>query len=374
MSGLKLALKIAGYVLFFTVTVLLLVMLACGSGGAEVYTGSVQTNVEMMERFDKSLTNQLSDAMEGVLSIEKVFWLCDDDKVAPLPDQAKFGVTGDPTSLGWLMEEAQDILEGQETTFHPNINIAPWTKVHYYLDETIFAVTWKQAFNGGIYCISEVKIKHPSQLRRFLSGGEYGSGVLQTTTQMSDIVNAVVASSGDYYAFRQQGVIVYDGVVQRVNSRYIQTCYIDDQGDMLFSYAGQLPDKRTAQEFVDANNIRFSLAFGPVLVDNGKYVHTYDYLIGEVLDEYARAAFCQKDKLHYLVVTLNTEGGYRCVDNLEGFGRVIESFGVQKAYTLDGGQTGAIVMNDKLINSVRGGSQRYISDIFYFATAVPNGQ
>jgi hypothetical protein len=31
-------------------------------------------------------------------------------------------------------------------------------------------------------------------------------------------------------------------------------------------------------------------------------------------------------------------------------------------------------MNDKLINSVRGGSQRYISDIFYFATAVPNGQ
>ena len=374
MSGLKLAIKIALGILSAAAAAVLLVMLACGSGGAKAYDGSAQVDVELMDRFDSSLTNQLSDAMEGVLSIEKVFWLCDDDKVAPQPDRTKFGVTDDPASLGWLMEEAQEILDGQETTFHPDISIAPWTKVHYYLDETIFAVTWKQAFNGGIYCISEVKIKHPSQLRRFLSGGEYGSGVLQTTTQMSDVVNAVVASSGDYYAFRQQGVIVYDGVVQRVNSRYVQTCYIDDKGDMLFSYPGQLPDKRTAQEFVDENNIRFSLAFGPVLVDNGKYVHTYEYLIGEVQDEYARAAFCQKDELHYLVVTLNTEGSHRCVDDLEGFGRVVESFGVQKAYTLDGGQTGAIAMNDNLMNSVRGGSQRYISDIFYFATAVPDGQ
>ena len=373
MKKLKYAIKIVVCTLLALATILMLAALACGSGGTQAYTGAAQVNVELMDRFDQSLTNQLSDAMEGVLSIEKVYWLSDDDKVAPKPNQDNYGSTTDPSTLGWLLEEAQAVLEGQATTFHTGVRLAPGSQVDYYLDETIFAVTWKQVINGGVYTISEVKIKHPSQLRRFFSGGGYGSGVLMTTTEMAQAVNAVVASAGDYYAFRQLGIIVYDGVVQRANSRYMHTCYIDENGDMLFSYMGQLPDKRSAQEFVDANNIRFSLAFGPVLVDEGKYVYTYDYIVGEVLENYARGAICQKDKLHYLVVTLNTEGENRHVDTLENFGRTIETFGVQKAYALDGGQTATIAMNNRLINSVVYGSQRGISDIFYFATALPSG-
>ena len=47
------------------------------------------------------------------------------------------------------------------------------------------------------------------------------------------------------------------------------------------------------------------------------------------------------------------------------------TFGCEKAYTLDGGQTAVIAMNDKLINQVSYGAQREISDIIYFATALP---
>ena len=47
--------------------------------------------------------------------------------------------------------------------------------------------------------------------------------------------------------------------------------------------------------------------------------------------------------------------------------------GVKHAYALDGGQTAALVMNDQLINRVDWGMQRKISDIIYFATAVPSG-
>ena len=43
------------------------------------------------------------------------------------------------------------------------------------------------------------------------------------------------------------------------------------------------------------------------------------------------------------------------------------------AYTLDGGQTATIAMNHEHINPVQYGSQRRISDIFYFATAIPDG-
>ena len=106
---------------------------------------------------------------------------------------------------------------------------------------------------------------------------------------------------------------------------------------------------------------------GVTQLDDVTYIYPYP------LENYARGAFCQKDKLHYLVVTLNTEGENRHVDTLENFGRTIETFGVQKAYALDGGQTATIAMNNRLINSVVYGSQRGISDIFYFATALPSG-
>ena len=41
--------------------------------------------------------------------------------------------------------------------------------------------------------------------------------------------------------------------------------------------------------------------------------------------------------------------------------------------SMDGGQTAAIVMGDQLINRPVYGQQRKISDIIYFATAMPEG-
>ena len=56
------------------------------------------------------------------------------------------------------------------------------------------------------------------------------------------------------------------------------------------------------------------------------------------------------------------------------FAENIAQFGCEKAYTMDGGQTGAIAMNGKLMNPVQFGEQRRISDIIYFATAIPDQQ
>ena len=47
---------------------------------------------------------------------------------------------------------------------------------------------------------------------------------------------------------------------------------------------------------------------------------------------------------------------------------------MREAYTLDGGQTAVITMNDRRINAVQFGYERMISDIIYFATAVPDGE
>ena len=346
------------------------------SGSAEGKAASAP-DIAIMDRFDMYMTNQISNALDGVVVIERVYWLSDDDKVAPEPNQSCFGTANSPAELGWLLEDAKKLLNGQDTLFTTDTVIAPGTQINYYLDDTILAITWKQAIDNCMYTISEVKLAHPSQFRRFLSGGAYGSELQLLSTQMASSVNAVVASSGDFYAHRRHGVIVYDGVVQRVHSKFLETCYIDDKGDMSFSYLGELPDVESAQAYVDENNIRFSIAFGPVLVENGvpRPRHEYsDYLLGSVDEDHSRIALCQRDELHYFVVIAGQDSNYNCyrMITLAEFQKHVVEFGCKMAYTLDGGQTAVIAMRGKPINRVMFDAQREISDIIYFATAIPS--
>ena len=107
--------------------------------------------------------------------------------------------------------------------------------------------------------------------------------------------------------------------------------------------------------------------------EDGKMEWNGEYLLGEVDDFFPRAALCQKDKLHYVLAVVNVEDNYKFMPTINRFAMQIDKLGCDKAYTLDGGQTAVIAMNDELINSVHFGYQREISDIIYFATAVPDG-
>lgn len=333
-------------------------------------------DLAIMDRYDMYMTNQISNALDGVLSIEKVYWLNDDDQTAPEPNQDNFHKSTDPAELQSFLDEAAQLLGIEDTLFTAETQIYSGSEITYYLDETIMTITWKELIDGTVYTLSEVKIAHPSQFRRFLADGVYGSDKQYTTTEMATTVNAVTASSGDFYKFRPYGIKVYNGQVMHVNS-VVDTCFITEDGDFLFSYRKEITDKETAQKFVDDNNVRFSLAFGPVLVDNYQCVPVPEnYTLGEVKDHYPRAAICKLGgELHYLMVAANQDPdrGFERVPTMEEFGKQLQSFGSEKAYALDGGQTAVIVTNDELINRPSYGYQRRISDIIYFATAVPDG-
>lgn len=331
-------------------------------------------SVTIMDVFDQAVQDALLQAEDAAVSVPKTFWLAEDAVKGPVPDPEKYGSADDPSTLQWLLDDAQTLLQGQDTLFSTDIELMPGSVATYYLDESIFAITWKQVFDNCVYTISEIKISHPSQFRRHLEGGVFDGPTLSLPTLMSRSVNAVVGSAGDHYLGRRAGIIVYEGEVKRVDlAQHVDVCYIDDQGDLIFSYAGDLLDMESAQKFVDENHISFSLSFGPILVDNGVRRHISHYMLGEVHDKYARAALCQRDDLHYLVVTANKESIYWNHLTIHQFADRIESFGCEKVYTLDGGNTGSIVMNGNLINRTTFGYERFQGDLLYFCTAIPDG-
>ena len=293
--------------------------------------------------------------------------------LAPEPDPACYGQASESASLDWLLDAAADLLEGQDTLFRTDTSIKTGSTINYYLDGSILAITWKQVINNRVYTLCEVKIADASQFRRYLAGGAYGSGVQALTTEMAQSVNAVAASSGDFYAYRRQGVIIYDGDVKRADGAEVDTCCIDENGDLIFLHAGEILDMASAEAFADTHKIRFSLAFGPILIENGVRCEPDAYPLGDIDENYARAALAQLGERHYLLATVNTEGIYLNHADIHELAGTLESLGCQQAYTLDGGQTAVIAMNGQTMNSVLFGYQRQVSDIIYFATAVGNG-
>ena len=326
----------------------------------------------LMDRYDMAMTNTVANALDGIFSIKKVYWLSDTDQVAPKPNPACYGETDDPSSLQWLLDEAAELLDGQTTYFSTETEILPGSKVTYYLDDTILAITWKESHNWMCYTVSEVKIAHPSQFRRFLAGGEYGSAIQLRTTEMAESVNAVVASAGDFYKYRRAGTIVYDGQLQRMVGLKLDTCFVDDGGNLILKKANELADETEVNRFITENNIRFSISFGPALIRDGEICTPNQYPIGEIDEDYSRAGIGQRGELHYIVTTVNHQY-YSNVPTIFEFARGAVRFGCDQFYTMDGGQTASIAMNNKLINAVDYGTQRRISDIIYFATAIPEG-
>ena len=372
LRALRIILCIISCLLSLCITSLLLCSMVMFSGSHTDSPAPGSSAGNAKERFEMNLTNLLSDALDGIHTIEKVYWLSDMDPVAPEPNQACFGETTDPNVMRQVIADAADLLEGQSLYFDPDRPLAPGSTVQYYLDDTIFTIVWKEIHHYCVYTFSETKIAHPSQFRRFLAGDAYGTSQQFLTTEMSASVNAVTAASGDFYGYRKIGTVVYRGEVCREDNA-LDLCMVDSQGNLNFLYAGQTPQGEDLQKYIEDNEIRFSISFGPVLIDNGVVKEYEDYPVGEIIYYFSRAALCQMDELHYLVATANKEKGYPIFPNLAEFAAVIAETGCPMAYTLDGGQTATITINDQLVNQVSYGSQRRISDIIYFATALPDG-
>ena len=248
------AIWLAGLISAVVTVFLLAGMLWANSGASSGM--QAQAKLALMDKYNMFIANTTSEALDGIVTIEKVYFLSDEDLVAPMPDPEKYGQTQNPGDMTAVIEKAARLLDGQELIFSPDITLAEGSKIKYYLDDTILAITWKEKVGRTVYTFSEVKIAHPSQFRRFLSGGDYGTRLLYTTTEMAQSVNAVTASSADYYSYRAFGNTVYNGVVRRSGDRLLDTCYVDENGDLNFTLMGEVVKTEDVEAYVKEHNIR----------------------------------------------------------------------------------------------------------------------
>lgn len=352
-----------------------------GSSVAATELASTQ-KANIASRLDAFALNTRSDMLSDLVYIKKVYRIPEEDRVAPAPDPMCFGSTYDPKDILQVITQARAsyLLEGQDVIFDANADFVQNTPMHWYCDESLLVICWKEMLEGRVCSCCEVKVADASQFRRKLCEDTYGSLTKAYATELAAQVNAVAAVNADLYIQRDLGVTVYDRQVFRFGewmytgayNQYnaVDNLFVDASGNFHFMHMGEQATKEGVQKYVDDNDILFSIAFGPLLVEDYDLKHIDWYPVGEINEEYSRAGIAQFDDLHYFYMTVSHSEQYTPRCNINEFAALMHSKGVKHAYALDGGQTGELVFDGEPYNHIDFGSERTVSDILYFASAL----
>ena len=302
---------------------------------------------------------------------------------APAPLPSAYRDTYTPSDALDIIEDARSSgLLGMEedVVFSTGADFLLNTPVRTYRDDTILVLCWKEYIDGRVCSCCEIKIADASQMRRKLSQDVYGSYIKAYATELAAESNAVVAMNADYYLPRDLGVTVYNRDLYRFNEwtylgKYrsyncIDTLLINSSGDFRFLRMGEECSREQLKALLEQQDILFSIAFGPVLVENGKMVSHDWYPLGEINDRYSRAGFAQCGPLHYFYMTVSHSEKNTPVCTINEFAEIMASKKVQYAYAFDGGQTGELVFAGEPYNHIDFGSERTVSDILCFTSAV----
>ena len=328
---------------------------------------------EALTQPDAYLAASREEALRELRYSRQVYKIAEDAPAGPAFDAANYVHTDDPAVIQAIADSAVVLLDGQPLCWTPETPRMTGSEMIAYCDETILIICWKEIVNNCCLSFCEVKIADASQLRRALAGGSYSNGIGPRIPEVefARSVNAVASINGDFYDFRKLGITVYQRQLYRNNPGQVDSCFFTSSGDMLFSHRGELMGEGEAKQFVQDNDVVFSLAFGPILVENGEATHTDYYPLGEVSGHYSRSAIGQLDSLHYLLMTCGFGDWYDNVPDINQTAQYIQSKGVDKAYALDGGGTAEIVVDGRSYNYIDFDTERPMSDIIYFVTALP---
>ena len=154
---------LSAFLLILCCGIALLLTLAPG----ETEKKATSVDYDPAEVWDAEMSDRFSQILLDQVAVKKKEYKIPDSAVsAPLPDESCYGEAQSAAELQWLVDKAADILEGQPLYFSTDIEIFPDSTIHYYLDETLLVITWKQVISHTVFTFSEVKLMHPSQFRR----------------------------------------------------------------------------------------------------------------------------------------------------------------------------------------------------------------
>lgn len=233
-----------------------------------------------------------------------------------------------------------------------------------YKDEHISIKIDSVDENGVVYYVVDVQVDSADALKTAFANNTFGKNITQTTSDMAEAHQAILAINGDYYGFRDAGLIIRNGVLYRDLARSAP----DDTALLIGLDGGFSLVKESSADgnALIAQGILQSFSFGPVLVQDGIVQSCTTHFVSAKANP--RTAIGMIAPLHYLIVVVDGRTSESSGMTLTQLAQVFVDRGAQIAYNLDGGGSSTLWFNGKFINNPTDGhsmGERKVSDILY---------
>lgn len=240
------------------------------------------------------------------------------------------------------------------------------TSTSYEDDNIKVTITTITEYDTTIY-VADVEVSSPEYLQTALANNSYGTNITDTTSDIAESVNAILAINGDYYGANKSGYVIKNGTVYRSTVREDY-----ENGDLVIYEDGSFgiiyENEVSAQELVDSGVVQL-FAFGPSLVENGNIQVSTSTEVDQSMTSNPRTAIGIIDECHYILVVSDGRTSESAGLSLYELASIMQDYSCVTAYNLDGGGSSTMYFLGEVVNNPTTNGktikERAVSDIVY---------
>ncbi len=218
-------------------------------------------------------------------------------------------------------------------------------------------------YDSDIY-VADITVSDASALKTALANNTYGRNITDTTSDIADENNAVLAINGDYYGARQSGYVIRNSKLYRNTSGDRDALVIQKNGEFKFVSESET----SAEQLLQAGALQV-FSFGPVLLNNSEISVGENEEVGMAMASNPRTAVGYLGNNHYVFVVSDGRTSESAGLSLYELASFMKEIGVVDAYNLDGGGSSTMVFKGEIINNPttngHSNQERAVSDIIY---------
>lgn len=225
--------------------------------------------------------------------------------------------------------------------------------------------------NQVTYFVADVVVSDATQLQNAFANNQFGQNIIEYTSAIAEENNAIFAINGDYYGFRDDGIIIRNGVIYRDVPVRTGLAFFRDGSMSVYDETST-----SAQELVE-NGVWNTLSFGPALI-----VDSVAQTIGARVEidtnfgnhtiqgNQPRTGIGIISPNHFVFVVVDgRSNGYSRGVSLTEFTQIFQSLGCTDAYNLDGGGSSEMYFMGRVVNNPLGrNKERGTSDILFIGS------
>ncbi|MDT0121692.1 phosphodiester glycosidase family protein [Paenibacillus sp. RRE4] len=241
---------------------------------------------------------------------------------------------------------------------------------NYSSDDLKIQIQKMQTGSGSdqiTYYVADVQAKDASSLRSALADNSFGTNITEDTSEIAEANHAIFAINGDYYGFRDDGVIIRNGVLYRDSPTRDALALFSDGTIKTYN------ENDISSAELLAEGATNTLSFGPILVQNGEITSDFsrvkiDNNFGNrsIQDTNPRTAIGMIAPNHYVFVVVDGRQDDSRGMTLAELAQTMKDLGATEAYNLDGGGSSTMYFMGRVVNNPLGRNQeRGVSDILY---------